>query len=128
MAQQPDSSPPSGRQPAAKLGVRSRGLLMLIMGLGLAKWQVYDPLHAREQGLEQVTVYSLLVGLAVLLPVLGAACLVMGDRFERIFEDIRIDPKRLNWKSIALLLLMTLVTGSTWIWILLELSAQGYRQ
>ena len=127
MAQQSDNHSRSGRQPAAKLGTRSRGLLMLIIGLGLAKWQVYDPLHAREQGLEQVTVYSLLVGLAVLLSVLGAASLVMGDRLERILEDIRMDPKRLNWKSITVLLLMTLMTGSTWIWILLELSAQGYR-
>jgi len=127
MAQQSDNNSRSGRHSAAKLGTRSRGLLMLIIGLGLAKWQVYDPLHAREQGIEQVTVYSLLVGLAVLLPVLGAASLVMGDRLERIFEDIRIDPKRLNWKSIAVLLLMTLVAGSIWIWILLELSAQGYR-
>ena len=73
MAQQSDNQSRSGRQPAAKLGTRSRGLLMLIIGLGLAKWQVYDPLHAREQGLEQVTVDSLLVGLAVLLSVLGAA-------------------------------------------------------
>ncbi len=127
MAQQSDNQSRSGRQPAAKLGTRSRGLLMLIIGLGLAKWQVYDPLHAREQGLEQVTVDSLLVGLAVLLSVLGAACLVMGDRLERIFEDIKFDPKRLNWKSITVLLLMTLVTGSIWIWILFELSAQGYR-
>jgi len=100
---------------------------MLIIGLGLAKWQVYDPLHAREQGLEQVTVDSLLVGLAVLLSVLGVASLVMGDRLERIFEDIRFDPKRLNWNSISVLLLMTLVAGSVWIWILFELSAQGYR-
>ena len=126
MAQQSDHSR-SGQQPAAKLGTHSRGLLMLIIGLGLAKWQVYDPLHAREQGLEQVTVYSLLVGLAVLLSVLGAASLVMGDRLERIFEDIRFDPKRLNWKSMTVLLLMTLVGGSIWIWILFELSAQGYR-
>jgi len=51
----------------------------------------------------------------------------VGNRLDRIFEDIRIDPKRLNWKSIAVLLLMTLMAGSTWIWIQLELSAQGYR-
>ena len=127
MAQQSDKHSRSGRQPAAKLGTRSRGLLMLIIGLGLAKWQIYDPLHAREQGLEQVTVSSLLVGLAVLVSVLGAATVVMGDRLERVFEDIRIDPKRLNWKSIAVLLLMTLVAGSIWIWIRFELSAQGYR-
>ena len=127
MAQQSDNHSRSGRQSAIRLGTRSRGLLMLIIGLGLAKWQVYDPLHAREQGLEQVTVDSLLVGLAVLLSVFGAACLVMGDRLERIFEDIRFDPKRLNWKSITVLLLMTLVAGSIWIWIRFELSAQGYR-
>ena len=127
MAQQSDKYSRSGRQRAAKLGPRGRGLLMLIIGLGLAKWQVYDPLHAREQGLEQVTVYSSLVGLAVLLSVLGAASLLVGNRLDRIFEDIRIDPKRLNWKSIAVLLLMTLMVGSTWIWIQLELSAQGYR-
>ncbi|SRR6266480_280513 len=127
MAQQSDNNSRSGRHFATKLSTRSRGLLMLIIGLGLAKWQVYDPLHAREQGLEQVTVDSLLVGLAVLLSVLGVASLVMGDRLERIFEDIRFDPKRLNWNSISVLLLMTLVAGSVWIWILFELSAQGYR-
>ena len=114
-------------QIANKLSTRHRGLLMLIFGLGLAKWQVYDPLFALDQGLEQVTIYSLLVGLAVLLPVLGAATLVMGDRLERIFEEIKIDPKRLNWKSIAVLSLMALAAGATWIWILFELSAQGYR-
>src|SRR2546425_7871873 len=89
MAQQSDNNSRSGRHFATKLSTRSRGLLMLIIGLGLAKWQIYDPLHAREQGLEEVTVSSLLVGLAVLVSVLGAATLVMGDRLERIFEDIR---------------------------------------
>ena len=127
MAQQSDNNSRSGRHFATKRSTRSRGLLMLIIGLGLAKWQVYDPLHARAQGLEQVTVDSLLVGLAVLLSFFGAASLVMGDRLERIFGDIRFDPKRLNWKSITVLLLMTLVAGSIWIWILFELSAQGYR-
>ena len=124
MAQQ---SANNSRRSPRKLGTRGRGLLMLIIGLGLAKWQVYDPLHARDQGFEQVTVYSLLVGLAVLLSVLGAATFVMGDRLEKIFEDIKMDPKRLNWKSVTVLVLMTLVAGSTWIWIRFELSAQGYR-
>src|SRR6266702_535268 len=82
MAQQSDNQSRSGRQPAAKLGTRSRGLLMMIFGLGLAKWQVYDPLHAREQGLEQVTVDAVLVGLAVLLSVFGAAA-QQGTQAER---------------------------------------------
>jgi len=99
---------------------------MLIIGLGLAKWQVYDPLHAREQGIDQITVYSLLVALAVLLTIFGSGALLMGSRLEKILEDIRIDPKRLNWKSTTILLLMTLAAGSIWLWILLELSEQGY--
>lgn len=99
---------------------------MLIIGLGLAKWQVYDPLHAREQGIDQITVYSLLVALAVLLTIFGSGALLMGSRLEKILEDIRIDPKRSNWKSTTILLLMTLAAGSIWLWILLELSEQGY--
>jgi hypothetical protein len=127
MAQQSESNSQLSRPSIKKINTRTRGLLMLIIGLGLAKWQIYDPLHALEQGIERITVYSVLVGLAVLLSVFGSATLVIGDRLEKIFEDIRIDPKRLNWKSITILLLMTLVVGSTWVWILLELSAQGYR-
>lgn len=117
----------NGQHLVAKLGPRSRGLLMLVIGLGLAKWQIYDPLHAREQGLEQVTISSLLVVLAILASVLGVTTLVVGDRLERIFEDLRIDPKRLNWKNTAILLLVALIGGAIWIWIQLDLSAQGYR-
>lgn len=126
MTRQSQNKTSSSLPSTQKMNVRTRGLFMLIIGLGLAKWQVYDPLHAREQGAEQVTVYSLLVGLAVLLTIFGTATLLMGKRMEKIVEDLRIDPKRLSWKSITVLLFMALVAGSTWIWILLELSAQGY--
>ena len=115
------------RRLAARLGLRSRGLLVLIIGLALAKWQIYDPLHAREQGLERVTISSLLIGLAILLSVFGAAILILGDRFEKIIGNLQIDPKRLNWKSTAFLVLIALVGGSIWVWVQLELSAQGYR-
>ncbi len=116
-----------GRRLAATPGLRSRGLLVLIIGLALAKWQIYDPLHAREQGLERVTISSLLIGLAILLSVFGAAMLILGDRFEKIIGNLQIDPKRLNWKSTAFLVLIALVGGSIWVWVQLELSAQGYR-
>jgi len=100
---------------------------VLIIGLALAKWQIYDPLHAREQGLERVTISSLLIGLAILLSVFGAAILILGDRFEKIIGNLQIDPKRLNWKSTVFLVLIALVGGSIWVWVQLELSAQGYR-
>jgi len=32
------------------LNRRLVGLIFLIGGLGLTKWQIYDPLHARELG------------------------------------------------------------------------------
>lgn len=105
---------------------RLRGLVILAVGLALAKWQVFDPLHAREQGAKGVTLYGLLVGLAVFLPVLGASFLTLGSRVHDFIDSLSTDPRRLNWRSAIVLVVVTGVCIAVWSWLLQQLSAQGY--
>ena len=69
------------------LNRRLVGLIFLIGGLGLAKWQIYDPLHARELGRKEVWIDAKLVGLAIILPALGALFLVFGERVEGLLRS-----------------------------------------
>lgn len=126
MTQQPDTAPQTAAQPAPTPYIRLRGLVLLLVGLGMAKWQIYDPLHAKENGVTEVTISSTMMALAIMLPVLGLAIMLAGNGFEKFFADIRVDPKRLSWKSVAFLLAMALIGGGAWIWVEMALSAQGY--
>ncbi len=125
MTHQPDNAPQTAQQ-APTPYLRLRGLVLLIVGLGMAKWQIYDPLHAKENGVTEVTINSTMMALGILLPVLGLAIVVAGNGIEKFFADMRVDPKRLNWKSVVFLLTMALVGGGAWIWVQMALSAQGY--
>ncbi len=108
--------------------MRLRGLVLLLVGLGFAKWQIYDPLHALENGVTEVTISSTMMALAIFLPVLGLAIVVAGNGVERFFETLRVDPKRLSAKNVVFLLLMTALGGSAWIWVQMALTAQGFHR
>ena len=126
MTQQPDNTPQAAAQRAPTPYIRLRGLILLIIGLGMAKWQIYDPLHAKENGVTEVTISSTMMALAIILPILGLAIMVAGNSIEKFFADIQVDPKRLTWKSVVFLLTMALIGGGAWIWVKMALSAQGY--
>ncbi len=111
MTQQPDNAHQTATQPAPTPYIRLRGLVLLIIGLGMAKWQIYDPLHAKENGVTEVTISSTMLALAIMLPVLGLAIMLAGNGIEKFFTDMQIDPKRLNWKSVAFLLTVVLICG-----------------
>ncbi|HEY6093836.1 MAG TPA: hypothetical protein VIU93_02675 [Gallionellaceae bacterium] len=126
MTQQTDNTPQTAVQPAPTPYIRLRGLILLIIGLGMAKWQIYDPLHAKENGVTEVTISSTMMALGIILPILGLAIMVAGNSIEKFFADIQVDPKRLTWKSVAFLLTMALIGGGAWIWVQMALSAQGF--
>lgn len=108
--------------------MRLRGLVLMIIGLGFAKWQIYDPLHARENGVTEVTISSTMMAVAIILTVLGFAIVLAGNGIERFIETMRADPKRLSVKNVVFLLTMALLGGGAMIWVEMALEAQGYRR
>ena len=56
------------------------GVVMIVVGLLLAKWQIYDPLHAVEQRKHKVWLLSYLIWAGVYLPAYGLSLLVFGKR------------------------------------------------
>jgi hypothetical protein len=106
---------------------RLRGVIILAIGLWLAKWQIWDPLHAAELGLEQVTIYKVALAGAVILPPLGLLFLLFGEKAKEFFVAMGdLDSSNLtkgNVISLLVFLAIMLVVGSL---ITQELRAQGY--
>ncbi len=112
-------------QPSAKSRPRWRGLIALLVGAGLAKWEIYDPLYGH--GAKGLPVYFPLVNLAVILIVYGALRVVLGERFISALELLLLHPRRLGWKGVLILLLFALITFAAWYWVRLQFWTQGWR-
>ena len=100
------------------------GVGLLVVGLFLAKWQIYDPLHAAELGRPEVHIYAILVALGVFLPPLGMSYLVFGRRAS---EWIQIDPQNLSFASVSYLLCFMGIGLTILFYVLSSLEKQGYR-
>jgi hypothetical protein len=81
---------------------RIMGTIFLVVGLLLAKWQIYDPLHAAEQRKQLVWIHHGLIALAILLPVYGILLLLFGKKPNEWFV---INPKDVRWKNAAILII-----------------------
>ncbi len=127
MTQQNENAAQPGEQRTPTPYMRLRGLVLLLIGLGFAKWQIYDPLHARENGLTEVTTSSAMMALAIILPVCGLAIMLAGNGVERFFETVRANPKQLSAKSIVFLSVMAAIGLAAMIWVEMALEAQGFR-
>lgn len=116
------------RRSLRTLNRRLVGLIFLIGGLGLAKWQIYDPLHARELGRKEVWIDAKLVGLAIILPALGALFLLFGERVEGWLRSgwLDIDTGALSWRNVVVISTLGLGLGAVYLWVLMRLGAQGY--
>jgi hypothetical protein len=110
----------------SRVNPRVRGAVLLVFGIILAKWQIYDPLHALQLGLQSVVTSSVLLGFAVLFPVMGLLYVVFGERADSFFRNLRIDPKHLDVKSVAIILVVAAPVIGLYIWVSAQLSAQGY--
>ena len=102
---------------------RRMGGVFLIISAALAKWQIYNPLHAAENGKQSVWTWGVLVSLAIILFLYGFALIVFGKRTN---EWVKFDPNNLNWKQAAFLIIFAIVGLAIYIWIDRSLAAQGY--
>jgi hypothetical protein len=99
------------------------GGVLIVVGSLLAKWQIYDPLHAAAQGRQNVWLLSELVAAGVFLPAAGILLLVFGRRVNQWFA---FDPQHLNWKSTACLLAVGAAGLAVFFFVLAMLEKQGY--
>jgi hypothetical protein len=103
---------------------RIRGVALMAVGVGLVKWQVYDPLHATANHLQQVWTSGSLVALAIILPIYGALLACFGQRAEIWFREglgFR------NWKSTLRVTIVALLCFSLYLFVQRKLYEQGYR-
>src|SRR4051812_26457520 len=77
------------------------GIVLIGVGLLLAKWQIYDSLHATEEHKHEIWILSYLVGLAIYAPAWGLLLVLFGNRPNEWFK---FDPENLSWKSTISLL------------------------
>ena len=103
---------------------RTTGVVLLMVGAAMVKWQIYDPLHAAEEGKQEVWVSSQLVGLAIILSAYGSALITFGKKPN---EWLKIDPKNVDWRNAVFLIGMAIICLGVYIWVAKELAAQGYK-
>jgi hypothetical protein len=102
---------------------RLMGIVSILVGLIIAKWQVYDPLHAAEQHLREITIYSGLIGLGVFMPPYGLLLLLFGRKPNQWFA---FDPQNLKWKNVVSLLAFGAAGMVAIFYVIGRLEAQGY--
>ena len=100
------------------------GLIFIVISLGLAKWQIYDPLHAAAEGRKQVWIHSSLLAAAIALGPYGILLLLFGRKPNDWFK---IDPENINWKNALFLGAFALFGLGVYIYIDRQLALQGYR-
>ncbi len=104
---------------------RVRGAILLLLGLGLDKWQIVDPLYSRGSADPAVTINVGVLALAILLPVTGLALMVAGHGVGKFAENLLMDPTRLTWKSGVFLALMVFIAATAWLVVQIALETQG---
>lgn len=112
-----------------KFSIRLKGIFTLIGGLILAKFQIYNPLHASELQIETVYTSSTLMFCSIFLTLIGIGMLIGGDRFLQSMENvIKIkDIDNLKFKEVVYPLIFALISCSIYIYIQEQLTAQGYK-
>jgi len=99
------------------------GIVMIVVGLLVAKWQIYDPLHAAEQHRREVWILSELIGLAIYGPAYGVLLLLFGRRPNQWFK---FDPQNLSLKNVLSLLAFGAVGLAAIFYVIGSLESQGY--
>ena len=99
------------------------GVVLIAVGLWLAKWQIYDPLHAAEQHRKEVWILSELIALAVIGPAYGVLLLLFGRWPIRWFA---FNPENLNWKNTLSLVFFAASGVAAIFYVIGSLESQGY--
>lgn len=109
-----------------RVPARTRGLLILSVGLALAWWQIWRPLTALERGVTEVTISNLGIGAAAVISILGAALVLIGPGFERLLESAQPDPQNISFKSLAVIAPIALLALGAYVLVRMRLTQLGF--
>jgi hypothetical protein len=101
---------------------RSIGVLILAVSAAVMKWQIYDPLHAAEQGKQTVLIWGTLFCLSIMAGVFGLALIVFG---KSLGPWIEAHPEYLGRRK-PYLPAFTILIIMLYAWVLHGVSKQGY--
>ena len=116
-------APPPQPEHFSERHPRISGAAYLLVAAPLAKWQIYDPLHALEHGRPNLWVSGWLIGLAVLLGVYGAAMCVFG---RTAVEWLRVDPQNMSWRFAIAASAVAFSGLAVFVLVMLRLADYGY--
>jgi hypothetical protein len=105
---------------------RFLGMVLLVLGLWLAKWQIYEPLHASELGIREHTTSSTAIGLGLLLPLVGAGYVVFGSAFDKVMAHLKVDKDNLNAKNVISIVVFAIIFISVFVFVESKLDEQGF--
>jgi heme/copper-type cytochrome/quinol oxidase subunit 2 len=104
---------------------RLRGAALLIIGVALLKWQIYDPLTAADRRVQSVWLSSKLVALAIILPVFGFFLVSFGSRASHwVAQGLSFK----DWKSTLRVLALVAICIVADTYIERKLYAEGYHR
>jgi hypothetical protein len=83
---------------------RTMGVIICLVGLLLAKWQIFNPLHAAEQRRNSIWIHAGLIASAIIFPVYGVLLMLFGKRPNEWFV---INPQNVGWKNTLILLVIS---------------------
>jgi hypothetical protein len=119
-----ETSDQSGGNHFSKRHPRTTGIISLLAGACLAKWQIYDALHAAEQGKESVSFNGKLAVMSIGFIVFSVPYIIFGRKFEQWFK---LDLKNVGWRNAIIYAGTAIVAVAIVEWVKKSLVAQGYR-
>lgn len=87
-----------------RVSLRLQGAIFLVVGLGLAWWQIWVPLSAARNGGSTFYTSTLLLALAVILPCLGLGFLIGGDKLYKRLESASPHTQKISLAVIVVVL------------------------
>ncbi len=95
---------------------------MLAVSLSIAKWQIYDPLHASGGEQAQVHIWPKLIIASIVLGMLGMVLCISGNRR----EGKEVDFNNMDWSTTLAALGGAALGLGLYFYALTSLSAHGY--
>jgi hypothetical protein len=125
---QPDWTAPVAPDddPDSDLGIRVKGALAAFVGLALAWWQIWLPLHGVEPGFAHGRAGGVLLGAAIALPIAGIACVALGRGAIRAAKGLwPRNEADISARDVAILLSVIVPFMAVFFWVLAARSAVG---
>ena len=106
---------------------RITGAIILLIGLALAKWQIYNPIFARELHITSHTISGIALMFAILLPLIGFGYLIFGKRFDDLADLVVPDQKTISIKTVLVAIALAVPLIGTYILVSNKLESLGFR-